>query len=97
MTYDELADLFDEHDGEYGKFEKVSNPKSRRRDIHAMILLNELSPGNGKVLCHAGHDIVWLEPGLSKLAETSISEEQVIELIRCGVHIDEGEGLGMFV
>lgn len=95
MTGKQLRALFNTHGDEYGKFEKVEPKRSRRRDLHAFMLLDELLPGDGQVLLSSEHDEVYLGFDDDELAAV-ITEEQVLELVRCGVRHD-GSGLCMFV
>jgi len=95
MRTRELRDLFEAHDGEYIKFERVSNPRSKRPDLHAFLLLDELVPGDSDMISCAWHDNIGLDIDLSDLAGV-ITEEQVIELIRCGVRIDDEGHLVMY-
>jgi len=48
-----INELFEKHDGEYLKFERVENPKSKRSDVHAFIRLDELYPGNRDMIVAA--------------------------------------------
>ena len=98
MTVDELEELFREHDDEFLKHESIPNERrhSYRADLNAFIILDKLMPDCSKdIVSGAGHDEIWLDPDLDELVEAGITEEQVIDLIRCGVRIDEG-GLCMF-
>lgn len=95
MRTRELRDLFEDHNSEYLKFERVTNPRSKRPDLHAFLLLDYLCPGDSDMISCAWHDNIGLGIDLSDLASI-ISEEQVIELIRCGVRIDEEGHLCMF-
>lgn len=99
MTLEELEAIFEKHsDLEFLKFERVVNKRSGRPDLHAFMFLDELlpSPGSDMVTC-AEHDKIWLQPKVEEVA-SKITEEQVIDLLRCGVFYDEdSESLTMFV
>lgn len=95
MTLDEMEDLFDDDGDEYLKFERVENKRSSRPDIHAFILLNELVPGTRDMIAAAEHDEIYLDVDPETLAEVA-TEEQIIELIRCGVRYSD-DSLRMFV
>jgi hypothetical protein len=95
MTTDELETMFDIYSDEYYKFERVENKKSTRPDLHAFLLLDSLLPDKRDMVCSAEHDQIWLDPDIEELANI-ITEEQVIELIRCGVMYEE-DSLTMFV
>ena len=88
----EIAEIFEKHNDEYLKFERVENKRSRRPDLHAFLLLDELFPSDFYIICSAAHDEIWLDADGEDL-----TEEQVIELSRCGVRFDDGDGLCMFV
>ncbi len=97
MTVEELVSILngDEDDGEeYIKFERVSNKRSSRPDLHAFLLLDELIPGDRDMVCAAEHDEIYLDVDLDELAAV-ITKEQAIELVRCGVR-ESNDGLAMF-
>ena len=89
MNTRELQDLFETHKREYLKFEKILDPKSRRPDVNAFLILDALVPSNEDLISCAWHDNIGLGIDLRDLAEAA-SEDQVIELIRCGVRISNG-------
>ena len=91
----QVSDLFDKHNDEYLNFERVENKRSKRPDLHAMLLLDEICPGPRDMVSAAEHDVIYLD--VSPEALESATEEQIIELVRCGVHIDEEtDSLAMF-
>lgn len=84
-------------DGEFLKFDRVQNKTSQRPDLHAFTLLDKLVPGNRDLVSAAEHDEIWLSVQPEELAKVA-TEEQIVELIRCGVRYDQtSEGLAMFV
>lgn len=88
---------YQKHEGEYLEFNKVQNKTSMRRDVHAFNLLDKLVPGERDIVCAASHDEIWLDVDPQELAAVA-TEDQVIELIRCGVRYDsETDSLSMFV
>jgi len=93
MNEKQLRQLFKLHSAEYLDFELVQNKRSRRADIHAFLLLDSLLPAEGNMISCAEHDEFWLEVDLEQLAKV-ITEDQVVELIRCGVQMD-AHGLKM--
>lgn len=96
---DELQDYFENAiDDEFLRFERVQNKRSRRKDIHAFILLDELVPSKGDdIVSCAEHDQIWLDTDVQKLLKVA-TEEQLIELHRCGVWYSEDvESLSMWV
>ena len=98
MNSRELKDLFEKHNNESHKFERVEPKRSRRADLHAFILLDEIIPidqPDRDIIACAEHDEVYLSIDVDDLAAV-VTEAQVIELVRCGVRCDR-EGLCMFV
>lgn len=82
---------------EYMKFEKVESKRSRRPDLHAFMMLDELFPDGGDCLdliCSASHDEFWLDVTDDQIE--SLTDEQIIELARCGVRCDSDGGLCFF-
>lgn len=80
-----IHDLFEKNIDEHCKFENLKNPRSKRPDLHAFLLLDELQPNNRDIIMAAEHDEIYLEIDLETLI---ITEEQVIELLQCGVSYD---------
>lgn len=96
MSTSELQEIFEKHHDEYLKFDRVENKLSTRHDLHAFIMLDRMFPGSqGSMIAHAEHDEFWVDVNLDDLAKAGITEEQVIELVRCGIRTD-GETLAMF-
>jgi hypothetical protein len=79
-----LEEMFEKHEDEFLKFDRVQNKRSKRQDLHAFLLLDELVPGDNDIVSCAEHDEIYLGVDCGELAEV-ITEEQVIELSRCGV------------
>jgi hypothetical protein len=99
MTTEQFEQLFEQHDREFLKFERIQNRRSNRPDIHAFLLLDQLVPDDKErdIISSAGHDEIYLQPDVDTLASV-ITEDQVIELIRCGVRYDSTyDSLCMFV
>lgn len=78
---------------EFLEFERIENNRSKRPDLHAFLLLDELFPGDCDIVCHAEHDQIWLEIDDDQAA--TMTDAQLIELARCGVMYSDG--LSMFV
>lgn len=93
-----LQETWGKHeDGEFLKFERVQNKLANRPDIHAFLLLDKLVPGDSDMVSAAEHDKIWLNVQVEELAKVA-TEEQIIELIRCGVRLDSStDSLAMFV
>lgn len=94
----DLQQVFDDNDGEFVKFDRILEERrlSSRPDLHAFILLNKLVPGQSDMVSAAEHDEIFLDVSLDDLAAVA-TEEDVIDLIRCGVRLDEYGGFAMFV
>lgn len=86
MTKRELKDLFKLHHGEFLEFDRVANKRSKRPDLHAFMLLDELCPGEKDIVSAAEHDEIFLAVEVEDLAKV-ITEDQVIELTRCGIRV----------
>jgi hypothetical protein len=81
---------------EYIKFDRVTDKRSQRPDLHAFLLLDALVPGDRDLIGCAAHDEFFLDVDPDKLAAV-ITPEQIIELLRCGVSWDAGsDSLAMF-
>jgi hypothetical protein len=88
---------FEKLDDVNPKFKDIANKLSSRPDIHALILLNQLTPGDSDMVSAAEHDQIWLDVEIDKLALV-VTVEQLEELYACGVYYDpDVESLFMFV
>jgi hypothetical protein len=101
MTTDTFQALFEKYDAEDIDFEDVKKPRSKRKDMHVFLLLEELVPfrkdDEDVIISAVEHDQFWISTSIEKLAKV-ITEEQIRELVCCGVRFDEGtESLYMFV
>ena len=94
MTVERLEEMLKADSDEFLKFERIENKRSNRPDLHAFLRLDELCPGTTDMVDAAEHDEIFLEVSLEDLAAV-ITEEQVIELIRCGVRMSY-DSLAMF-
>lgn len=99
MNPKELKVTFEKFEDDYIKFEDVQNKLSQRPDIHAFILLDKLCPpryNNEDIISASEHDEYWLAIDCEQLAGV-VTEEQVQELVRCGVRYDSyNDCLAMF-
>lgn len=94
----DIKATFEKNDGEHLEFDRIKNKRSKRPDLHAFLLLDELAPGNGDMVVAAEHDQIWIDTKIDDLEHSGITEEQVVELIRCGVFYDDDcDCLAMFV
>lgn len=96
MTTDQLRDLFEKRDAEFLRFDLAGRTGITRQDLTAFILLDQLCPSSGNIIGGSYYDEIYLNIGVEELAKV-ITEEQVIELIRCGVMYDvQRDSLCMF-
>lgn len=97
MKLQEIIEKFgDDETDEFLKFDRVTNKLSNRPDLHAFLLLDRLVPRDRDMVSGAAHDEIYLDVEPAELE--GITEEQVVELIRCGVRYDSHtDSLAMFV
>ena len=94
-----VEELFEKHRETTGvrDFGKVVPKRSLRADLHAFLLLDGLVPDSRDIVSAAEEDVIYLSVTCEGL-EGVISEEQIIELVRCGVFLaGESGSLMMFV
>lgn len=94
---DNIEERFEAIDGdEYLKFERIENKRNKRPDLHAWLLLDEMFPNPGHDMVSAtDHDEIWLDIEEDELHK--LTDEQILELVRCGVRYDSDNGsLTMF-
>lgn len=90
------SEQYDTYHDEYLKFDRVQNKTSNRADLHAFMLLDKLVPGKCDIVSAASHDEIWMGVSPDDLSKVA-TEEQIIELIRCGVRYDsDTDSLAMF-
>lgn len=93
----DIHELFEKHHEEFLKFSRVKNKLSNRPDLHAFLLLDKLIPGDGDMVGSAEHDEILLSINGEELVQKA-TEEQIVDLIRCGVRwCSEYDTLAMFV
>ena len=93
----DIKALFEKHEDEFLKFDCVDNKRSNRPDLHAFLLLDELISGTSDIVSGAEHDEIFLQVEPDDLAKI-VTEEQIVELIRCGVRYScDYESFAMFV
>lgn len=93
-----IEELFEKYEYEYMRFESIAADKrtSNRPDLHAFNLLDKIIPGDCDIVSAASHDEFWLEISPDELTKAA-TEEQILELIRCGVRLDTStDSLAMF-
>ncbi len=91
-----VAELFEKHNEEYRKFDRINKPLSRRPDLCAFLLLDKLYPGIVNIIAASEHDEIYLDIESTNIEHAS--EADIIDLIRCGVRYNSYmESLCMFV
>ena len=84
-----IKQIFEDNFNEHGRFEDVKVKLSNRRDLHAFILLDKLLPDDdNSIIVAAEHDEIYLSVDVEELAKVA-TEENIINLIRCGIRYDE--------
>lgn len=98
MQTKELKRLFEAHNEEHCKFERVFGPAHQRPDLCAFLVLDRLCPAPGRgIVAAAGHDEIFLGIDIEALACVA-TEDDVLLLIRCGVRLDtSNDCLAIFV
>ena len=84
----EIYEKFENFNDDYLKFERVENKRSKRPDLHAFLLLDELFPSHMDMICNAEHDEFWLN--ISDDDAETLTDDQILELTRCGILWDDG-------
>lgn len=91
-----LKEVFDKFEDDYGRDEDIAVRLSGRPDLNAFMLLDQLQPESADMISASEHDEFFLSIDCEKLAEV-ITEEQVRDLVRCGVMYSDGyESLTMY-
>lgn len=87
-----IAERFEMVDGEHCNFDLIENKRSDRPDLHAFLLIDELfpSPGNN-VIASASIDTEELYLDVDFHQIEGLTDEQILELVRCGVSYDESD------
>ncbi len=98
MTRDELVVFWEKkHKDEYIEFDRVRKKYSKRPDVSAFILLDKLAPGGQDLITGCANGKIWLNVNINRLL-TNATEEQLIDLRRCGVFYDKSnDSLAMFL
>ena len=95
MDINERWEAVTKEGNEFLKFEKVANKRSQRPDLHAFLMLGELFPGTSDLVSSASHDEIWLDVDDDQVE--TLTDEQILELSRCGVYHNLYGRLSMFV
>lgn len=91
MTVSKLKKLFQAaaNAREGCKFDRITEHLATRPDVHAFVLMDRLCPSRGgiDIVYNTTDEDIILDIKLTDLAKT-ISPEQVLELVRCGLFFD---------
>lgn len=79
-----IKDTIEKYNDDHCKFEKVKNKLNNRPDLHAFLLLDKLLPENKNMISAVSYDIIYLNIDIKELSK-KITEEQVHELVCCGI------------
>lgn len=80
-----VQEWFEElYDEEHNNFGMIQEKVSLRRDVHAFVLLDRIFGGSMCMVACAEHDEIFLDPTPEQISK--LTKDQVIELVRCGVH-----------
>ena len=87
-----IKDKFENVNDEFLKFKHIKNKKASCPDVNAFILLDKLFPSkiNNDLISSAEHDIIYLN--ISELDIDTLTDKQILELVRCGIGYDEEYG-----
>lgn len=80
----DLKETFEKYNDDFLRSQDIATPLSKRPDLHAFLLLDQICPGAQDIVSASAHDEFWLSIDCAQLAEV-ITEDQVRDLIRCGV------------
>ncbi len=94
MTVEEMCAIAEKVEFSYDSFKAIEPKRSKRRDLHAMLLLDELVPGECGIISCAEHDEIWFDTEPEALAKV-VNEDQIAELVKCGVCFSD-DSLSMF-
>lgn len=89
-----LEERFDQFDDEYLQFDRIENKRSKKPDVHAFMLLDELVDGNQRLLSEHGDYELYLSPNVEELNKV-ITDDQILELVRCGIRYCEYDCLSI--
>jgi hypothetical protein len=97
MKPNEIAEIYNKYqEGDYAflDFELVENKRSTIPDLHGMLLFAEIFKPQHRIVSAAEHDQIWFNHGDLEEDENynsifPITEEQLLELFRCGFSFDE--------
>lgn len=93
MKFEQIEELFEKHQGQRNLFNLIEEKHSMRREIHALVVLDRLFPDGDKIISYYDGGVLTLNFDEERL--NKLNESQIIELIRCGVELDD-IGMAMY-
>ena len=86
---------WEQFDDDYMKFGGVADKLSQRPDLHAFLWLDRRFPdGTKDIVCAAAHDEIYLD--VSDEQVEYLTDDEIRDLLRCGVRHNSDGGLCMF-
>lgn len=93
----DIGERFDQFEDDHLEFDRIEQKLHKRPDLHAFLLLDSLFPGDSDMVSGASHDEIYLAVDAEELNKVA-TDEQIRDLIRCGVFYSSGtDSLMMFV
>ena len=77
------------------QFLEYEYPPYPIRDVSGMLLLHKLSPVTGDMVSAAEHDQIWFAADPEMVASNA-TEDDILNLLRCGILYEDGEGFYTF-
>jgi len=91
LGLEKVEELFEFWNDQYGEFDLIENKFSKKRDLHAFILLDKLFPDlDDDIVGSTGHEEFYIGIDMEDFAKVA-TEEIIIDLLRCGVLYDESD------
>ena len=91
-----LGERFEKYAEENLDFDSIKQKFSQRDDVHALVLLDRLLPGNGELIGKTDYYGFYLDIEPEEL-NAIITDEQIKELLACGVsYFEDRDALYMF-
>lgn len=95
MTVDEMREILGSKSREWPSFACQAYKPHPRSDISAMITLDRLSPGSGRIVSAAEHDEIWFDAEIESVAANATPADIKL-LAACRVRLD-GDSFAMYV
>ena len=90
-----VHDRFEQFDDDFLKFDRITNKKTNRPDLHAFLLLDEIFTEPHGIIQADEHDKIFLD--IDEEKSSKLTDDQILEIVRCGVRYSEYDCLCMFV